>query len=63
MAQQKKSELESELNELRYTIDETKKWGYDQIEFNMTWSMPIKCYLGLIVIAFCCIGLVEELSG
>ena len=29
----------------------------------MTWSMPIKCYIGVIIIAFCCIGIVEELQG
>ena len=33
LAEQKKAYLESELNQVRHSINEAKKWGYDVIEF------------------------------
>lgn len=35
LAAQKQAYLESELNQVRHTIRETKEWGYDTIEMTM----------------------------
>ena len=62
LAEQKKAYLESELNQVRHSINEAKKWGYDVIEFQMALTTPFKWYFGLILILFVCIGFYEELT-
>ena len=63
LKEQKMSFLQSELSQTRYTLEQHRQEGFDQLYFDIPILLPFKVYFLFLVVLFICAGFYEELTA